>query len=74
MFHIKIRACFSLSHTLSFFQATVHCTVSAAAAGEKVKSSQSEQVKYSLGGLSLFEFQALEAVPDRSGFGSRGSR
>lgn len=43
MFNIKIHACFSLSHTLSFFQATVPCIVSAAAAGEKVKSSQSEK-------------------------------
>lgn len=30
MFHVKMCACFSQSHVLSFFQATVPCTVSAA--------------------------------------------
>lgn len=43
MFHIKICACFSLSHMLTFFQTTVPCTVSAAAAGEEVKSFHSER-------------------------------
>lgn len=33
MFHVKLCACFSQSHMLSFFQATVSCTVSAAVEG-----------------------------------------